>query len=1001
MLPSSREWAKQFFQTYGRLPTDAEYWQAKAAGVFSDAPGQQPPDPTGRQTVAGQPSGMGAPTLQPPPAPPEPPIAPAKTPAGFVAFFSANRGAAAVVTALVCVLALIAAGLASGFLGSVARSSIPSNWFPHGGSTSSSATSAALAPSFANGYRKGWTVSISSLMSSSVSPDHSDCTSCDLSILARGSSVTAFAVRSGTYARDIRVFGVDNVTGKTLWGTLPQSDADGFLSYSSCAPQIVDDTMYCIEEYYNGTSNHLVAIDAKTGKTLRQGPSLFTDGSLGKTNGNIMLPITSADSLVNLPQITLEAYDDVVIASVASFSITPSHDSNLKTSSRVSLVSRIDPVSLQAKWTSNLVPAEYDYSRSSSEPGVVGALLVQQSWSGADVVDIGNGHVLFSGVSGVGITDTGKIHAGPARSGSNQSVPTEYTDTSGKHWSIIQDESEGSIQNTTTVVAPDLLYGKSSANLPKLNGTAAYDGTNLYLPDSDGSRIVSTSAQSGQVNWTSAQLVPQVAPVPNGGDSGMTITLAGAGAGIIDYPSAPEEGEQDQDTNLAAFDTTTGKVVWSLRSTYFVGVQKLADSYGIYIETAGATSSPADEKISFLLPVSPQARSTDMPASIPSCPTGWTPVTWSTWAGNTAGHTLVCSSRGSDAYYITYTDGSQTCTDMSATSPTLGVFTAACGSGATLTVSLGGNLTQYSTGSDEDPVSHFAQTSWYSGVASTSAVKPTGTFPTCPAKSYPLDLSIWSGQWLLTCATDGSNESINRFYYYNGSATTAGTSMATLAGLTCGVVDSGGTSTKICYQPGTVTVGSSQSNAKTVGSTGSSTSASPAGGTSNAPQCANLRKTMGQFTDSDYGYSLAYPKDMTMQSSWGGPGQLWQLACGAATLQVTRTKIPDGSNPTVEAKKLSSASMPAGSTLTYHPDSAAATSSNPRVAAVQDGRQVINSGTYEKGHKSFYIYTVCGTHSCVNFSYFWDKSVNSILSASDGWITTTFKSLKPGDLTRG
>jgi hypothetical protein len=36
----------------------------------------------------------------------------------------------------------------------------------------------------------------------------------------------------------------------------------------------------------------------------------------------------------------------------------------------------------------------------------------------------------------------------------------------------------------------------------------------------------------------------------------------------------------------------------------------------------------------------------------------------------------------------------------------------------------------------------------------------------------------------------------------------------------------------------------------------------------------------------------------------------------------------------------------------------------------------------------------------VTFSYFWDKTVDSALSASDGWSSKTFNSLNPGDLSQ-
>lgn len=173
------------------------------------------------------------------------------------------------------------------------------------------------------------------------------------------------------------------------------------------------------------------------------------------------------------------------------------------------------------------------------------------------------------------------------------------------------------------------------------------------------------------------------------------------------------------------------------------------------------------------------------PAILPSCPKGLTPVSFSTWNKGT-GATLVCQGFGNTVTVILIIGGKTYTSTNGSITPT--GYRSDFGGGVSVDIGLGGWAVWVGNGATT--AVHAASSGWQVGTAQ------AGTFPAlsndvqaCPAGTYPLSLSTWSGGWLLTCGEKAT--AITRFIYVDGSAHGSGHAMTAQGGQSCGTDSTG------------------------------------------------------------------------------------------------------------------------------------------------------------------------------------------------------------------
>jgi hypothetical protein len=269
---------------------------------------------------------------------------------------------------------------------------------------------------------------------------------------------------------------------------------------------------------------------------------------------------------------------------------------------------------------------------------------------------------------------------------------------------------------------------------------------------------------------------------------------------VEDYSDSNSTADEKTGRFLVAFSGETGQQLWRvdgaspLLTTLFNSLSH-SDTAAVVsgMNTAIPMVSATDSQwtISRLDPVPPQARVNGMPQEIASCPAGWTPLSWSTWTGDTPGHTLVCNAPGKTTYYVLVSiDGKEHKTTKAKLGPT-GCYAADFGkSGNHAQICFDGGATWLTKASTT--TAYFADKAWYANRSSgfTTVPQSADDIPSCPAGSYPMTLSIWESQLLLTCGK--SSGSVTNFYYYDGSKTSHGTSMSEQGeGKLCGTDESG------------------------------------------------------------------------------------------------------------------------------------------------------------------------------------------------------------------
>lgn len=160
-----------------------------------------------------------------------------------------------------------------------------------------------------------------------------------------------------------------------------------------------------------------------------------------------------------------------------------------------------------------------------------------------------------------------------------------------------------------------------------------------------------------------------------------------------------------------------------------------------------------DGRIARVDPVAPGPRVDGMPAELPDCPEGWTPIAWSQWDG---GATLICQQiEGAQlAGYRVDPDGTSSSQRVEVR-PTgfLVEF-----DDATVELAYDGWVVY------DGDVARSAERLWSPtyGLRQGPAVVPA-SLPGCPAGTFPLSLSVWNGGWLLTCGVTAASPTAFRW----------------------------------------------------------------------------------------------------------------------------------------------------------------------------------------------------------------------------------------------
>lgn len=230
-------------------------------------------------------------------------------------------------------------------------------------------------------------------------------------------------------------------------------------------------------------------------------------------------------------------------------------------------------------------------------------------------------------------------------------------------------------------------------------------------------------------------------------------------------------------SGLNAFSAVDGSLAWT-------GLKpNLAESSGwpwrVIPGPNGASLLRTERnQIARVVPAEAPTRVASMPAGIPDCPKGWTPLSWSSWDG---GHTLVCRTSAKVGFYLEYVDGSQTYRTDAATASATG-WLADIPGGPQLSISLRGALVQVSA-SGGAPVARYPSQVW-DGADVTAFTQPPTGLPGCPSGSWPLSLSTWNGGWLLVCGT--AADAPGSLIFNDGGRTITANSASYVNGAYCG-----------------------------------------------------------------------------------------------------------------------------------------------------------------------------------------------------------------------
>jgi hypothetical protein len=173
------------------------------------------------------------------------------------------------------------------------------------------------------------------------------------------------------------------------------------------------------------------------------------------------------------------------------------------------------------------------------------------------------------------------------------------------------------------------------------------------------------------------------------------------------------------------------------------------------------------------------------PAKLPSCPSGLTPVSFTTWDSG-AGATLVCRGFTKGVTVVLIVNGTTYTSASGRITPT--GYSADFGGGVSVDIGLGGWAAWVHNGSST--TLHAASSGWQLGAKTATAFPALSTkIEVCPTGTSPLGLSTWNGGWLLTCGETATK--ITKFLYVDGSTHGSGNAMTTQGVQTCGTASAG------------------------------------------------------------------------------------------------------------------------------------------------------------------------------------------------------------------
>jgi len=832
-----------------------------------------------------------------------------------------GRKAGLIVGAILVVIALVVAGIVLD-----ARNRGSSGGQP---AVTPSNAVAPLPASFAWGSQTTWTITPADL---GITPDmtpSSGIDSFEIRLLAATDQTWLIGV-GGLSPTNWTLFGVDAKTGASKWGS-PTDSAEAHM----CAYHAINGQFYC------DFNNYIFSVAENDGHV--------TDIATPFKEGEVIQTVDGPVTVGSLSDwgVSFQVTGDNLLAS--------DYENNPP------LVSLISP-SGQIKWTNGSLPPLSCNGLTQSDAWAGGIVVINSS-CGGDVLDVKTGKLLYSTPNvSLGVVDESHLWGG-TREGAP--ATDSFATSDGTNWTVFRptDGYTPAYASNPERVAPVALTGydvshvswwEASQTQPRWSipasfdsyPTSAYDGEHLILSEAGSGQVIGVSPTDGSIAWhiqipatTSKDPVAPTAILADG--TALTWTSAGA----------------------TAYSADTGDIYWTTAAGSGNSVSVVPSSPG---PSTSLVEENSDGSLSRIDPATPQTRVPSMPADMPSCPEGWTPVGWSSWTG---GHTLICANAGR-TYYIEIDDGSKAYSTSNATRDASGVYSADFGLGQSGTISLGNGLIQLGN------QSFVATSAWDRGTAGGFTNAPSSAIPACPAGSYPMSLSIWSSQWLLTCGIDGS---VASFYYYNGHATDTGGAMANQDDMTCGTAQSGAT---VCVGASRVTVTSNGDTA----AYDTSSDYVPGTGQSNEPVPTTYPSfRYGTYYNARYGFSVDYPVElMADRAPDNGDGQRWTSERGNVEYIVSGSNNPS-SDAAAEVNDRIAFATPPGAQVTYHDGGTRGTNAWGVV-----------SGWDPSGARGFYTYVVAGPGSVVSMTWHWDRSADW----TPQWTAHTFTTLQHSDLSR-
>ena len=602
--------------------------------------------------------------------------------------------------------------------------------------------------SFAYGYTKAWTTSAALPCSN---------------VFAQTSSIWAVLTNQNDGDVCNQVTGLDASTGKTVWKTT-LSDVD-----ASCADGLVDGNIACI-------TDKVELIDVETGSIVKTAP---LEDFFPKSVLSSMCAMYSCDWWMFVA-------DDSLVVSV--------DDMKHAVTSRISN-------GLKKIWTSK------QYAASDSSSWTWASLVrLKSNILVSDYLDF---QVALNFKTGAVIREGGTMDIFGTDTLASDGIISYFDLPDGGRSAVYIDSIVWFPSMTDTPPYPVAyalgMYGVSAMDpdngkqlwknpiTAKINPgssigtfTGAYSDGVLILVDSDGN-VYRVDPASGAVQWRSHYFGFVSRDSPDTGGTWPTATILSDGTVVV------EDWGNSGSSFDTAFDPATGENVWTAQDNLGMGMTTnvqlapLGPSLAL-LELTGA--------ISRIDPAEPQPRVDSMPDSVASCPQGWAVSLWSSWAN---GNALVCRTAGKASYYVTLTDDSHTYIATDATRTPTGGYQANFPSGPSVLISMGGGLVQLT--SSDGTITRVAPESWADGKSTGFTTAPASDIPSCASDTYPVSLSVWGDQWILTCGTSAGK--VTNFSYYDGATTLTGKNMSGDSAKYCGKDDKG---EKVCVTSSAVTL---------------------------------------------------------------------------------------------------------------------------------------------------------------------------------------------------